>query len=90
MARIAASQRVVWNWWLKGCFDTTENGDDLRELVEISANSLTAHFDDSRAAVSAHVGEVRTELARGPLIQRLATVQLLLRGAPIARDRAEA
>jgi hypothetical protein len=34
-----ASQRVVWNWWLKGCFDTTEDGDDLRELVEISANS---------------------------------------------------
>jgi DNA-binding PucR family transcriptional regulator len=40
--------------------------------------------------VSAHVGEVRSELARGPLIQRLATVQLLLQGAPIARDRAEA
>ncbi|WP_256974227.1 CdaR family transcriptional regulator [Rhodococcus sp. NCIMB 12038] len=85
-----ASQNVTWNWWLKACFDTTDNLEDLRELVAISASSLMAYFDDSRAAVSAHVSEVRSELARGPLVQRLAMVQLLLQGAPIARSRAEA
>ncbi|MBC2641982.1 PucR family transcriptional regulator [Rhodococcus wratislaviensis] len=85
-----ASQWVTWCWWLKGCFDATDDLEDLRELVEISANSLITYFYDLMAAVSAHVDEVRTELARGPLVQRLATVQLLLQGASITRGRAEA
>ncbi|MEN0140666.1 MAG: helix-turn-helix domain-containing protein [Rhodococcus sp. (in: high G+C Gram-positive bacteria)] len=85
-----ASQWVTWCWWLRGCFEFAEDSEDLRELIEISANSLITYFYDLMAAVSAHVGEVRTELARGPLVQRLATVQLLLQGASIPRARAEA
>lgn len=85
-----AGQRVWWSWWLRGCFAATNDPEDLRQLIEVSANSLTTFLDDSIATVAAHIGQVRSELAKGPLVQRQATVQLLLQGAPIARDRAEA
>ena len=41
-------------------------------------------------SVGRYIEDVRTELARGPEVERLATVQLLLRGSPITRPRAEA
>lgn len=85
-----AGQRVWWNWWLRGCFATTADLEALRQLVEVSSNSITTFIDDSIAAVAAHLGEVRSELSQGPMVQRQATVQLLLQGAPVARDRAEA
>ncbi|MGV9294034.1 PucR family transcriptional regulator [Amycolatopsis sp. NPDC003676] len=85
-----ASQRVNWSAWLRFCFDTTDDKDELRELVEISGDSLVTYVDDSMAAVAAYIDEARAELAEGPESERLATVQLLLRGAPIARPRAEA
>ncbi|MFI8975021.1 PucR family transcriptional regulator [Nocardia asteroides] len=85
-----AAQRVSWNWWLDACFAATSDQRQLRELVEISANSMTTFVDDSIAALAAHVDEAQSELALGPHVQRLSTVQLLLQGAPIARDRAEA
>ncbi|WP_238997378.1 helix-turn-helix domain-containing protein, partial [Mycolicibacterium sp. CBMA 361] len=85
-----AAQRVAWKWWVKGCFQETDETDVLQELVEVSSNSLCTFIDDSMAAVEAQVADVRDDLARGPLVQRLATVQLLLQGAPIPRARAEA
>ncbi|MFD2473516.1 PucR family transcriptional regulator [Amycolatopsis silviterrae] len=85
-----ASQRVNWSAWLRFCFDTTDDKDELRELVEISGDSLVTYVDDSMAAVAAYIDEARAELAEGPESERLATVQLLLRGAPITRPRAEA
>ncbi|WP_337824660.1 PucR family transcriptional regulator [Amycolatopsis sp. A1MSW2902] len=85
-----ASQRVAWSAWLRFCFETTEDKDELRELVEISGASLVTYIDDSMAAVAGYIDEARAELAEGPESQRLATVQLLLRGAPITRPRAEA
>lgn len=85
-----AAQRVGWAAWLRFCFDTTDDKDELRELVEISGNSLSTFIDDSMASVARFVEEARAELSEGPAIERLATVQLLLRGAPITRPRAEA
>lgn len=85
-----AAQHVGWSAWLRFCFDTTDDKDELRELVELSGNSLGAFIDDSMAAVAAYIEAARSELAEGPEIERLTTVQLLLRGAPIARPRAEA
>ncbi|MEU9858543.1 helix-turn-helix domain-containing protein [Streptomyces sp. NPDC047974] len=85
-----AAQQVGWSQWLRFCFDTTDDKDELRELVEVSGNSLATFIDDSMAAVASYIEEARTELTQGPERERLATVELLLRGAPIARPRAEA
>ncbi|KXP13278.1 transcriptional regulator [Tsukamurella pulmonis] len=85
-----SAQRVVWRWWLTACFSATDDPDELRELIEVSGNSLNAFVDDSMAALYEHVQQIREELAGGSHLQRYATVELLLQGAHIAPARAEA
>lgn len=85
-----ASQRVAWRGWLDACFDATDDAGDLRDLLDISAASMTTFVDDSVAALSGQIDAERDELARGAQAERQATVQLLLEGAPISRARAEA
>ena len=84
-----AAQRVAWDVWIEACFAATTDHDVLRELIEVSANSLTTFIDDSIAAVGTYVDEVRGELGLGAQAQRHTTVQLLLQGARISRSRAE-
>ncbi|MFF8380535.1 PucR family transcriptional regulator [Streptomyces sp. NPDC015661] len=84
-----AAQRVGWQWWIEACFAATTDHDELRELVEVSGNSMTTFVDDSIAAVATYTDDVRSELGRGAHTQRFATAQLLLEGAPISRVRAE-
>ncbi|WP_246257819.1 PucR family transcriptional regulator [Amycolatopsis anabasis] len=85
-----ASQRAAWEIWLDACFAATSDPAELRELVEISATSLTQYVDDSIAAVLTYADEVRAELASGMQAERHSTVQLLIEGAPLDRARAEA
>ncbi|BAH48349.1 PucR family transcriptional regulator [Rhodococcus opacus] len=85
-----ATHRVTWHWWLNECFAATDDTDVLHELVEVSANSLTAFVDDSIAALADYIQAVREELAGGPQLQRYATVELLLHGSNIEPSRAEA
>ena len=85
-----SAQRVGWKWWLAACFEASEDAELLRELIEVSGNSLTAYVDDSIAELAEHVGRVREEFAGGSQLQRYATVELLLQGADIAPSRAEA
>ncbi|MGU3502354.1 PucR family transcriptional regulator [Mycobacterium sp. C31M] len=85
-----SAQRVGWKWWLAACFDATDDAGHLRELIEISGNSLTTFVDDSIEELAEHVGRVREEFAGGSQLQRYATVELLLQGADIAPSRAEA
>ncbi|MEU9478732.1 hypothetical protein [Streptomyces sp. NPDC048191] len=84
-----AAQRVGWGLWVEQCFAATADRDELRELIEVSANSLTTYIDDSIAAVGTYVDEVRGEMGLGAQAQRHTTVQLLLQGARISRRRAE-
>jgi DNA-binding PucR family transcriptional regulator len=85
-----SAQRAAWKWWLAACFQATDEPTELHELIELSGNSFTLFVDDSIAKLSAHVQEVREELAGGSQLQRYATVELLLQGADIALSRAEA
>ncbi len=85
-----ASQRAAWRAWLDACFEATDDSADLRDLLDISAASMTTFVDDTVAVLSAHIDTERQELARGAQAERQATVQLLLEGAPISRARAEA
>ncbi|WP_253786518.1 PucR family transcriptional regulator [Nocardia amikacinitolerans] len=85
-----AASREALHWWLDACFEATEDRDELRELVEVSANSMTVFVDDSIAEMAANIEKVRDELAGGAQLQRYATVELLLQGASIERARAEA
>ncbi|MGW6034356.1 PucR family transcriptional regulator [Gordonia terrae] len=82
-------QRVCWKWWLTACFDATDDPAELRELCEVSGNTLTTFTDDAMAELSEYVRRISDELAGGSQLQRYATVELLLQGADISTAHAE-
>ncbi|WP_413768783.1 PucR family transcriptional regulator [Rhodococcus pyridinivorans] len=82
-------ERVCWKWWLAACFEATDDPGELRELCEISGNTLTTFTDDAMAELSEYVRRIRDELAGGSQLQRYATVELLLQGADITASHAE-
>lgn len=84
------AQHGAWSAWVDECFAATSDLDELRELMKISERSMSTFIYDSIAALDEYVEKERAELARGVSAERHATVQLLLEGAPIGRDRAEA
>jgi len=84
------AQAVAWRHWMETCFELTSDTGELRELLDVSARSITAFIDDTVAAVSQRMAAEHSELTRGAHAERRATVSLLLEGAPLARARAEA
>ncbi|MFV2197962.1 PucR family transcriptional regulator [Nocardiopsis sp. LOL_012] len=84
------AQGVVWRRWTEICFGLTSDPDELRELLDVSALSISTFIDDTVAAISARMESERAELTRGTHAERRETVALLLEGAPIGRARAEA
>ena len=60
------------------------------ELVDVSARSLFTFVDETLAGVAEQMRIERDELTRGTHAERLETVALILDGAPISRQRAEA
>ena len=82
-------QRVAWRWWLAECFAATDDSDELRELIEVSGDSLTSFIDDAIAELAEQIRLNREELAGGSQLERHATVELLLQGSDIALPRAE-
>jgi DNA-binding PucR family transcriptional regulator len=84
------AQAVAWRHWMQICFALTTDTGQLRELLDVSARSISTFVDDTVAAVSQRMAAERSELTRGAHAERRATVSLLLEGAPLARARAEA
>ncbi|ANZ20832.1 PucR family transcriptional regulator [Streptomyces noursei ATCC 11455] len=89
LASWRSAQQAWWERWIRACFTVTEDLDELRELVEVSGNSMTTYVDDLIAAVGTYVDEVRSDLGLGAHAERHATVQLLLEGSRMSRARAE-
>lgn len=84
-----ASQRVLWRRWLDACFAVPVGPDCLREVLDISASSLATFVDDSITKLGEHVNSTVAELADPPYLQRQATVQAMIKGAPVDRRDAE-
>ncbi|MBE3002120.1 PucR family transcriptional regulator [Nocardiopsis sp. HNM0947] len=82
-------QSVAWRRWMEICFSLTSDPDELRELLEASALSISAFVDDTVAAVSALVEAERDELTHGSNAERREAVGLILEGAPLSPSRAE-
>jgi DNA-binding PucR family transcriptional regulator len=84
------AQAVAWRRWMEICFELTADPGELRDLLDVSALSITTFIDDTVAAVSERMAAERAELTRGAHAERRAVVSLLLEGAPLSRARAEA
>ena len=81
-------QNVAWRAWMARAFTLTDDPDDLRELLEVTARSIFAFVDETVAGVQELIEREREQLARGTHAERLETVNLIVEGAPITSARA--
>lgn len=82
-------QAVAWRYWMNICFTLTDDAAELRELFEVSMLSISTYLDDCIAALASFMDAEREQLTRGTNAERLATVNLLLQGAPVSPTQAE-
>jgi DNA-binding PucR family transcriptional regulator len=82
-------QNVAWRFWMQIAFDLTSDPQELRELLDVSARSITAFIDATIAGIYAQMEVEREELTGGTHAERREVVELILDGAPITRQRAE-
>lgn len=83
-------QSVAWQRWMDICFGLTDDPAELRELLAVTALSITTYLDDTVEAVRARMQAEGADLTTGTHAERLATVTLLLEGAPVEARHAEA
>lgn len=81
---------VAWRHWMNLCFTLTSDPAELHELLAVTWMSMSTYVDDTITALAQRMHAERDQLTSGTNADRLATVSLLLEGAPIARDVAEA
>lgn len=84
-----AGQNAAWQAWMEIAFSLTDDVEELRELLEVSARSIFAFVDATMAATVEHVLREREALLRGTSAERLETLTLVLDDAPIDLERAE-
>lgn len=83
-------QNQAWRLWMGMAFTLTTDPAELGELLDVTARSIFTFVDETLAALAAQIEQERESLTRGTHAERLEVVTLLLEGAPIRPDRAEA
>ncbi len=81
---------MAWRLWMSIAFDLTSDPDELRELLDVSAKSVNEFIEATLAGIATQVQQEHDELTRGTHAERLEVVGLIIDGAPMSRDRAEA
>ncbi len=84
------AQTVGWRLWMGVAFGLTSDPDELRELFEVTYRSISEFVEATSAGIAAQMQRERDELARGTHAERREVTALILDGAPINRQRAEA
>ncbi|MCV7144394.1 PucR family transcriptional regulator [Mycobacterium riyadhense] len=81
---------IAWRRWMQIAFDLTSDPQELREMLDVSAQSINEYLAATREGIAAHVQLEHDELTRGSHAERLEVVGLIVDGAPISGERAEA
>lgn len=84
------AQTIGWRLWMDTAFKLTSDPDELRELLDVSFRSISDFIDATAAGIAAQMQLERDELTRGTHAERREVTALILDGAPISRQRAEA
>ena len=82
-------QNVAWRFWMQIVFGLTSDPQELRELLDVSALSISSFIDATIAGIYQQMEVEREELTGGSHAERREVVELILDGAPITRGRAE-
>lgn len=83
------AHNVTWKSWLRIAFELTSDPDELRELLDASARSLSGFIDATVGAICEQIRIERNELTRGTHAQRRQTIALIIDGAPITPQHVE-
>ncbi|GGB18995.1 hypothetical protein GCM10011492_06090 [Flexivirga endophytica] len=83
------AQSAAWRLWMRICFALTTDAAQLQELLDVSALSISTFLDDTVEALTEVMQADIEELTRGTNAERMATLTLILEGAPITRAQAE-
>lgn len=81
-------QNVAWRFWMARAFALTEDPEELRELLDVTARSIFSFVDETVSGIQDLIDAEREQLVRGTHAERLETVNLVLEGAPITVARA--
>ncbi len=81
-------QNAAWQRWMTIAFGLTSDPDELRELLDVTARSISAFVDATIAAISERMRGEREELTRGTHAERREVIALVLDGAPITTSSA--
>lgn len=81
---------VAWRRLMEIAFELTSDPGELHEMLDVCSQSISAFVDATLAGIAAQIDLERDDLTRGTHAERRETVALLLEGAPIPRQRAEA
>src|ERR1700757_1412140 len=82
-------QNVAWRFWMQIAFELTNDPQELRKLLDVSARSIASFIDATIAGIYTQMEVEREELTGGTHAERRENVELILDGAPITRQRAE-
>ena len=86
--RVATNR--FWQGWMRIVFTLTTDPEELRELLDVSFQSITEFIDTTVAGIAAQMETEREALTHGSHAERLEVTELILDGAPIKLQRAEA
>lgn len=81
---------VAWRRLMEIAFSLTSDPAELHEMLDVCSRSVSDFVDATLAGIATQIELERDELTRGTHAERRETVALLLEGAPIPRQRAEA
>lgn len=83
-------EHIGWRFWMGIAFELTSDPQELRELLDVSARSVNDFIEATLTGIAAQVQSEHDELTRSTHAERLEVVGLILDGAPISPERAEA
>ncbi|MFT4201776.1 PucR family transcriptional regulator [Gordonia sp. (in: high G+C Gram-positive bacteria)] len=83
------AQSVAWRRWMEVCFMLTDDLDVLREVLDVTSQSIGTFLDDTVTALAEQIAVARAQLIGDTHAERRAAVALVLEGAPIDDARAE-
>jgi DNA-binding PucR family transcriptional regulator len=81
-------QNVAWRFWMRIAFELTSDPDELRELLDVTAQSIAGFIDAQITGITRQMELEREELTRGTHAERREVVTLIIDGAPITERRA--
>jgi DNA-binding PucR family transcriptional regulator len=81
-------QDVAWRHWMRTAFELSEDHDQLREMLDVSARSISSYVEATLAGMHEEIERERERLRTRTHAERLEVVNLILEGAPIASQRA--